>query len=409
MEPWTILVICLLILGISTPFWGVAGLLRRVGEWQNGTHPKQLPREPGDNIRPDQVAVLIAAHNEELVIAETIASALTLVPAKNIHVISDGSTDGTAGVAEAAGVQCLELFPNRGKAGALAAGIEHYDLSSEYEIVLLLDADTRLTPDYLKTGLPLFRDPGVVAVAGRAKSLPEHKRRGLTARTLLGYRARLYTAVQVLLKYGQASRPANVVNIVPGFASMYRSRVLPAIDIDAPGLLIEDFNMTFEVHAKKLGRIEFHPSAAVAYTQDPDNFREYVRQVRRWSLGFWQTVRRHRLHRGAFWAVLLLHIVELVTASLVLVLALPILVLSEVTDIALLRPQDLLIGVFLPDYLLTVVAACGLRRPGLLLLGVFFPLLRLMDAAICLVTLVQAWTRSTAGTWVSPTRRLQPS
>ena len=69
--------------------------------------------------------------------------------------------------------------------------------------------------------------------------------------------------------------------------------------------------MTFEIHAKKLGRIAFHPSAAVAYTQDPDNLQDYTRQVRRWILGFWQTVRRHRLQAGKFWFVLVFYIIEL--------------------------------------------------------------------------------------------------
>ena len=53
---------------------------------------------------------------------------------------------------------------------------------------------------------------------------------------------------------------------------MYRVDVLDQIDIAAPGLVIEDFNMTFEVHAKKLGRIAFRPDVAVAYTQDPDTW-----------------------------------------------------------------------------------------------------------------------------------------
>lgn len=409
MEPWSILVIGLLILGISAPFWGTVGLLRRVGEIQNANSPQHRARRAEGRIVPGQVAVLIAAHNEELVISETIASALMLVPAANIHVISDGSTDATAAIANAAGANCLELSPNRGKAGALAAGIEYYDLVDNYEVVLLLDADTRLTPDYLETGLPLFAAPDVVAVAGRALSIPDSGWRNPVARILLAYRERLYTAVQLLLKYGQASEPANVVNIVPGFASMYRTRILPFINVAPPGLVIEDFNMTFEVHAKKLGRIEFHPSAARAYTQDPNNLRDYVHQIHRWTLGFWQTVRLHGLHRGRFWVVLAVHIAELICASLVLILAVPIMLLSEFTEVSLLRPQDLLIGIVLPDYLLTVVAAGVLRRPSMLLVGLAFPLIRLIDAVVCLVTLAKAWTRATTGVWVSPTRRLQPS
>ena len=156
---------------------------------------------------------------------------------------------------------------------------------------MLLDADTRPNPDYLETGLPLFLDPEVVAVAGRAKSIMTPPAPTVLGRFLVAHRERLYIVVQLLLKYGQAARGANVVSIVPGFASMYRTSALAKIKVLAPGLVIEDFNMTFEIHAKKLGRIAFHPSAAVAYTQDPDNLQDYTRQVRRWILGFWQTVR----------------------------------------------------------------------------------------------------------------------
>jgi len=53
-------------------------------------------------------------------------------------------------------------------------------------------------------------------------------------RFLVAYRSRLYAVVQLLLKYGQAARSANVVYIVPGFASMYRVDVLDQIDIAAP-------------------------------------------------------------------------------------------------------------------------------------------------------------------------------
>ena len=206
--------------------------------------------------------MLVAAHNEELVIADTIRAASQLVDLTNIHIISDGSTDTTATVARAAGANVLELNPNRGKAGALAAGIEHFELCRRFAVVLLLDADTHLAPDYLVTGLPLFDDPGVVAVAGRARTIDDRGSATRLGRFLVAYRERLYVIVQLLMKFGQAAKWANAVTIVPGFASMYRTDALQHIDVRGAGLVIEDFNMTFEIHAKKLGRIEFHPSAA---------------------------------------------------------------------------------------------------------------------------------------------------
>ena len=202
---------------------------------------------------------------------------------------------------------------------------------------------------------------------------------------------------------------------------MYRTVALAKIDVTGAGLVIEDFNMTFEIHAKKLGRIEFHPSAAVAYTQDPDNFGEYVRQVRRWILGFWQTVRRHRLHPSVFWVALAVFIFELLTSSLMFVLvsrcclprcspaccrsSLPIRRAGRSGLADLLQPQDVLIGVLMPDYLLTIMAACVLRNPRYLYLGLVLPAHADRGRALCLRVLPKAWMGRSSGVWVSPTRR----
>jgi poly-beta-1,6-N-acetyl-D-glucosamine synthase len=330
-----------------------------------------------------------------------------------------------------AGVNVLELEPNRGKAGALAEGIRQFGLCRRFQVVLLLDADTRPSPDYLVTGLPLFADPGVAAVAGRARSLVRPHPPSWMGRFLVAYRERLYVVVQTMLKYGQAARGANVVSIVPGFASMYRTTALPQIDIVAKGLVIEDFNMTFELHARQLGRIAFHPAAAVAYTQDPDTLPDYIRQVRRWTLGFWQTVRRHKTLPAAFRTVLLVHIFELFSSGLLLLLLLPGLALSLaagwVVQIAVaagaaaadpaiqslawvsgvLPAEDVLLGVVLPDFLLTVMAAVASRRPVYLLFGLAFPLVRILDSAICLSQLPKAWLAQSTGVWKSPGRRVQ--
>lgn len=419
----TFIVVLVMVLGVNTILWGVTGVCRVV---VRRIRRHRGPRG-GAEVVVDDVAVLIAAHNEELVIANTIRSALSVgVPGDHVFVASDGSSDATAEVARGFGAQVLELDPNRGKAGALAAAIEHFRLAEAFEVVMLLDADTRLAPDYMTTGLPLFDEASVVAVAGRAATITEPESPTRMGRFLVAYRERFYVVVQYLLKYGQAARPANVVSIVPGFASMYRSRILASIDICAPGLAIEDFNMTFEVHAKKLGRIAFHPGAAIAYTQDPDTYRDYTKQLHRWSLGFWQTVRRHGFHFRRFWGALALFVFELLTSSVMLLATVPLLFASlgmsaweEITGdhagfaasiVQLVPPGSVVLGVLIPDYVLTVLVVIVTRRPRYLLLGLGFPLMRVVDAAICLRTLPEAYLGKaggrTNGTWKSPVRRM---
>jgi TPR repeat protein len=236
------------------------------------------------------------------------------------------------------------------------------------------------------------------------------------------HRSRIYALTQLLLKYGQTWRRTNATHIVPGFASMYRTTVLPKITINPRGLVIEDFNMTFEVYKKHLGRVGFTVGAK-AYTQDPDNVHDYIKQTKRWALGLWQTVRRHRLRADLLSAMLCVLLLELLTASLAF-LALPLIVIvlavpellpavlrwsaaSEVhaviADHVSLRTVGL--GVLLPDLLLTLVVAAVERRPRYLFYGFFFVGMRIIDAAIAVYTFPRAWQEKSTGRWVSPTRR----
>jgi poly-beta-1,6-N-acetyl-D-glucosamine synthase len=192
--------------------------------------------------------------------------------------------------------------------------------------------------------------------------------------------------------------------------------------MNPPGLVIEDFNMTFEVYQKDLGKVGF-TLRAVAVTQDPDNLHDYVRQTKRWAVGLWQTVRRHPPRANLFTAMLTLLLIELITSSLLfflLPLALIVLAVPDLAGGALTWPgfsevhtvvaahltlTAVLFGVVLPDYLITCAVAVLERQPRLLLLGVFFPFLRMLDAAIGLYAIPAAWLSRSSGRWKSPARR----
>jgi biofilm PGA synthesis N-glycosyltransferase PgaC len=260
-------------------------------------------------------------------------------------------------------------------------------------------------------------------VAGYVRVLGEPRQLPFAGKLILAHRNRLYTLTQLLQKYGQTWRYVSVCYIVPGFASIYRAEALDQIDIDPRGLVIEDFNMTFEVHRKHLGRIALSPNA-IAYSQDPHTLGDYVRQVRRWNLGFWQTIRRHGIWPGWFWAAMGPFLVELITSSVLLltvpVLAL-ILALPALTDQTILNwawfadvheavggyvsGWTLLFGVVLPDYAMTCAIAIAQRRPAMLVLGLASLPFRILDAWIGLTTAPKAWFTTSNGQWTSPARR----
>ena len=401
-------------IGLVAPFLAVLGLasiwlgLRSSRAARAGLGPKT-------RIGTDEVAVLIPAHNEEATLAACIDAVSKIVRPCNIFVGSDASTDRTVEIARSRGCQVADIRPSRGKARVLKYLIDKFEICRRYKAVMLLDADSEPDPSYLARALPLFDDGSVVAIAGHVLTRWETHAVPRWSMFFVAYRVRLYRLLQALTRYGQTWKRTNVAYIVPGFASMYRTSVLPKIDIAAPGLIIEDFNMTFELHRLQLGRIAYHPDIRCV-SRDPLSLRDYVKQVKRWNLGFWQTVRRNGIWLSAFWLSLAIFLVELLLVSLFFVL-LPIqiglgLIFGQpMWSISIIDPSlseisslDLLIGILAVDYAITVVVAWLERKPILLVYGLGFPILRGIDAALLLYGFVASWFVHSDGRWVSPAR-----
>lgn len=91
-----------------------------------------------------RVAAIVPAYNEAATIGHVVDALRRATQLDEILVVSDGSTDQTAAVARAHGVEVLELPRNAGKGEAMAAGVRHADAP----IVLFVDADIlNLPPD----------------------------------------------------------------------------------------------------------------------------------------------------------------------------------------------------------------------------------------------------------------------
>ena len=363
------------------------------------------------------LAAIIPAHNEEVTIAKTINSLKKVMPLANVYVGSDASTDNTVTIVKALGARVADIWPNKGKAGVLTHLLSHFDLLRRYQAVLIIDADSEVDGNFLENALPLFCDPRVAAVAAHVKSKWTDHWPPRAAMLYSAYRVRLYRIIQAVQRYGQTWKYTNVTAIIPGFSSIYRVSALKRIKIDAPGLIIEDYNMTFEVHHQKLGRVAYTP-AAFSYSQDPLSFKDYYKQVKRWNLGFWQTVRRHGYWPGFFWLTIGLFMAEMAFFSLFL-LTLPLILITfivnsfeplvlpftvPVVGLTTIRFWDFLIGFFLIDYAITAGVARYEKKPILLWYGLAFLFLRYIDAFLFLYTLPLAFYVKSDGRWVSPKR-----
>jgi len=114
-------------------------------------------KEEKKNYTPkNKFALLIAAHNEEVVIGSLIESMLKLDYPKNMYdifVIADNCTDDTAKIAKGYDVNVCERFAKdkRGKGYALDWMFEKlFNMDKQYDAVAIFDADNLVHKNFLK-------------------------------------------------------------------------------------------------------------------------------------------------------------------------------------------------------------------------------------------------------------------
>jgi cellulose synthase/poly-beta-1,6-N-acetylglucosamine synthase-like glycosyltransferase len=237
----------------------------------------------------DDICVVIPAFNEELLVGRCIDSVLAAgVAHHNIYVVDDQSTDRTAQVAaDRPGVNVLVNDTRLGKLRGLRRAIDDCELLSRYRYLALLDADSHVSRNYFADVLARFSaDPHTALVCGAPESEPHN--------WVTAYRALEYAVTLHVFKAGQDA--LRVITVAPGCASIYSTRVLAQLAFDGR-TLVEDMDLTVQIHRKTLGRVTYVPTA-VTFTQDPRTLREYVGQLTRWYSGTWQVMRLHKLPFG---------------------------------------------------------------------------------------------------------------
>lgn len=111
-----------------------------------------------------RVSVIVAAHDEEGIIAEKVADVrASRYPADRVETVvaSDGSNDATVAAARRAGATIVLDLPRVGKLHAL----HHAVAASHGDVLVFTDADSRFEPATLSELVANFADPAVGAVA----------------------------------------------------------------------------------------------------------------------------------------------------------------------------------------------------------------------------------------------------
>lgn len=216
-----------------------------------------------------RVSVIVAAHDEQAVIASKLDSVLDQdYPRDALEVIvaSDGSTDATEAIVKSyadSGVRLLRL-PRGGKAAALNAAAE----AAEGEILAFSDANAILASGALRALVAPFADREVGGVSANEQRDPE------TVRSGAGVGERIYWEYDKRVKLAESA----LGSIVSASGSLYAIRRELFVPISDPSAT-DDFAISTQV-VRAGYRLVFAPDAVTWEPAIASGDREFGRRVR---------------------------------------------------------------------------------------------------------------------------------
>lgn len=303
-----------------------------VGAWE--LYDANRMRRIKNEIRHDfyfPVSILVPAYNEEVTIVDSVESLLKLeYKLYEIIIVDDGSSDNTARilidhfsmrkirkpirkrlecqpereiyVADGLKVPVtLICKSNGGKGDALNMGIN----AAAYPYFLCIDADSMLQPDSLeKIVQPALREDRVVAVGGLVRSAQSLRIEGGKR---VGYRMpwNLITAMQIM-EYDRSFLAARILLnrfngnlIISGAFGLFKKDVVVAAGGYDRDTLGEDMELVVRLHRFcKNNEIPYticYEPNAVCWSQVPESLGDLKKQRRRWHLGLFQSMAKHRV------------------------------------------------------------------------------------------------------------------
>jgi len=247
-------------------------------------HPARFKRFE----KPPRISVIMAALNEELLIADTIKTLLAQnYPELEVIVIDDASTDNTGKICQEFAthhdIRYFRFQQRQGKSAALNYGIN----VSSGQYLMFIDSDTSFDRLAILNIVQSFQDKDVGAVSGNFR--------------IRNYNASILTrfvAIEYFLSMSMGWRfkgLTGIINCVPGWFGIYRRDVIEATGLYEPGPG-NDSDIT--IRTRKLKQKIVFSADAISLTDSPIYFTDWVKQRMRWSRNLVKN--RLRKHRDVF-------------------------------------------------------------------------------------------------------------
>jgi cellulose synthase/poly-beta-1,6-N-acetylglucosamine synthase-like glycosyltransferase len=224
-----------------------------------------------------RVSLLIAAHNEEDVIAEKLENALaTDDPGGQLEIViaSDGSTDRTAEIVRTfapRGVRLLDNRERRGKSAVLNATLP----TLTGDIVVLSDANTLFDEAAIGRLVRWFADPHVGVVCGRLVLIDPDTGHNVDS---------LYWRYETFLKINEA-RLGALLGANGAIYAIRRSLYVPMPD----NTIVDDFVIPLLARLRHGIRIVYD-AEAIAFEETPAQIRSEFRRRARIGTGGYQSL-----------------------------------------------------------------------------------------------------------------------
>lgn len=277
------------------------------------------------------ISIIVPAHNEEVTVVETVHSLLALeYTTYEIVVVDDGSTDQTAQkLIEAYNMKPLhrpihrriECQPeefvyesvdqkvpitlirkkNGGKADSLNMGIN----ACRFPYFICMDADSVLQYDSLfKISRPIIENPNVVAVGGVVR--PSNSVTLENGRVLNYRLPKSIIASMQVLEYDRSFLASRIMFdkyngslIISGAFGLFKKETVITVGGYDHSTMGEDMELVVKLHefcrASQTPYLIKYANDAVCWSQAPEKLRDLRRQRKRWHIGLFQTMWKHRV------------------------------------------------------------------------------------------------------------------